>query len=303
MTKCLVTGGCGFIGSWLVERLTKEQQNVVVFDNFTRFGPDHLDKNRSNVSIIQGDILDFEALYSVAKDCSTVFHLAAISKVDASIANPKPVFEANVMGTYNVLETCRLIDAKCIFPSSWMVYDRDQMNENQRASENHKTAPVTPYGLSKLVSEQYCKLFRELYGLRTTILRLSNVFGPRDEQRLIPLLITKAKKGETIKIFGEKRILNFVYVSDVVDAMHLSSVNPQAEGEIINIGIESSVDLKDLAQLVVSECHSSSSIVLGPSHHWDYEFYLPDISKAKRILGFQPKIDINLGVKLCIQAY
>jgi UDP-glucose 4-epimerase len=300
--KVLVTGGAGFVGHNLAVALIKAGYNVVIYDNFSRLGEGRLDQIKDNVKIVRGDIRDFSQLMNGVPDCDFVVHLAAISRVDESLISPITTFEVNVIGTLNILEYCRKLHSKLIFASSWMVYDPEEAAKKKPLTEDARVGPITMYGLSKLVGEQYCRLYHLLYNVRSLILRFSNVYGPGDKDRLVPVLISRAKKGDDIHIFGRKQTLNYVYVSDVVKAI-CSAILTDIDFGIFNIGTSSSINLVKLASMIVSLCNSKSRIIEDPPRPFDYEYFCPDITKARKYLNYEPSVSLEEGLKECVRHY
>jgi UDP-glucose 4-epimerase len=303
--RVLITGGGGFIGSHLVTALLEAGHEVTIYDNFSRFGEEKLAHVTDKVNIVKGDIRDLNQLTSSVPNPEVVVHLAAVSRVDASIMSNVTTFEINGQGTINVLEHCRKFNSKMIFASSWMVYDQTEAANKKSLDEETKTNPVTPYGTSKLTGELYCRLFSHLYQVPTMVMRFSNVYGPGDKERLIPTLISRAKKGDEIHIFGKDQTLNFVNVEDVVLAI-CSAVARATSKELFsntfNIGTENSIKLVELASQVISLCNSPSPLVVNPERSIDYKRYQPNITKARNIIGYQPKVDLQSGLNKCIEA-
>ncbi len=299
--KVAITGGCGFIGSHLARRGIEEGWEVIVFDNFSRFTPDNLGSSRESVSIIQGNIEDFRRLRKALHEADVVFHLAGISRAVGSVENPQGFFEINTVGTHNVFESCRQTSTRIIFPSSWVVYSRESKRLGVRAREEDRLEPETPYGLSKLVGEEYGKLYFRLYGEDIIILRLSNVYGPGDKDRVIPTMTTRAMRNDSIMVDGNPRLINFVYVEDVVDALVAAATRKEMKNRVYNIGTPESVNLLDLATMIIRECRSSSPVRIGHLPPHEYECYSPDTMLAKAELGFVPRMSLERGVQKCVE--
>jgi len=298
--KVVVTGGGGFIGRFVCALLVRYGHEVTVFDNFSRFPLSYLKEISNKIKIVSGDVCSAEDVEKTLQGCECVFHLAAKSRVSLSPEEAKSCFQTNVIGTYNVLEACRKTGAKCIFASSWMVYGR---TNEERVTEDHSLNPVSPYGVSKLTGEHCCKLFHDLYGLRTTVLRLSNVYGLGDKERIVPLFFSLAKRNIPIHVFGREQTINFIYASDVARAFYLAALNDNADGDVYNIGTDKSTNLTDLAKLIVELCGSRSKVIIDEPRPVDIQFYQPYTAKARNKLGFEAKISFFSGLSECAPFY
>lgn len=299
--KVTITGGCGFIGSHLVRRGIEERWEIVIYDNFSRFTPEHLPRHHELVSIVQGNIEDFEKVTETLRGSDVVFHLGGKSRAAGSIENPRGIFETNVLGTYNVFEACRGTSARIIFTSSWVVYSKDHIRFGVKTREGDRLGTTTPYGLSKLIGEEYAKLYNRLYNQDIVSVRLSNVYGPGDKDRVIPTMTSRAIKGEPIRVDGNPRYVNFIYIDDVVDALVSIAKYGNVKSRVYNIGTSESVDLKDLANIIIRECGSSSPIKIGPMPSYEYEYYCPNIDLARDELEFVPRVSIEKGIEECVK--
>lgn len=299
--KVVITGGCGFIGSRLAVRGLEEGWQIVAYDNFSRFTPENLANHKEHISVVQGDVEDFKKLKETLQGADLVFHLAGKSRVAGSIENPLEFFKANVMGTCNVFETCRANNStRIIFASSWIVYSRDYIRFGVKSREGDALGPTNPYGLSKLVGEQYAKLYSLLYDKEIISLRFSNVYGPGDKERIIPFMIGRAIKGEPIRVDGDPRYVNFVHINDVIEALISVAKCPSIKSRVYNIGAPESLLIKDLANMIIKQCNSSSSIQIAPLPHLEYPYYCPNIDLARDELGFVPKVSFEDGINECV---
>lgn len=236
----LVTGGAGFIGKHLVRTLQQKGCAPVTVDNLKRSA-------RPNFpNFMYGDIRDKEFMRSACHDIDTIFHLAAQSSVLGAVAEPDYSFTTNVGGTLTVLEAARAAGVRrVVFTSSREVYGDVQALP---VSEDTRLNPKNAYGASKAAAEMYCGIFP---GLEVVILRLANVYGPGDSDRVVPLFVSAALQGRPIVIFGENKILDLVWIEDAVDALWEASQLPVA-GETLNIGAGESIRLQDLAARIIS---------------------------------------------------
>jgi UDP-glucose 4-epimerase len=297
-----ITGGCGFIGSHLARRGIERGWKITIFDNFSRFSPANLGNLASSLSIIQGNIEDHAKLRGALGKADVVFHLGGISRAVGSTDNPREFFETNVLGTHNVYDICRGTSTRIIFPSSWIVYSKDATKIGAKTKEGDKLQPQTPYALSKLIGEEYGRLYDYLYGEDIISVRLSNVYGPGDKERIIPTMINTALKGGKLKVNGNPRLLNFIYVEDVVSAMTAVAEKTDLKSKVFNIGTEASTNLLDLAKMVRKECGSDSSIEIGPQPDREFVYYCPDTSLAAREFGFTSKTNIADGIHVCVES-
>jgi len=221
--RALVTGGCGFIGSHLVEALLNRNCEVVVLDDFSTGKRENLKSFEAckNLTFVRGDIRNFDLVKTVVKDVEVIFHEAAIPSVVRSVEDPLLTHEVNVAGTLNVLKAG--LDAgvkRVVYASSSSVYGDVKVLPKR---EDMPTIPISPYGVSKLAAEQYCKAFHQVYGLQTVCLRYFNVYGPRQTygpySGVITIFINKILKGESPMIYGDGgQTRDFTNVVDVVHA-------------------------------------------------------------------------------------
>ena len=306
MVRVLVTGGAGFVGSHLVDSLVKHGFEVIVLDNLFSGKLEnlkHVDKR--NFCLVKGDVRSKADLRKVLKNVDFVFHLAAIVSVPLSIEKPLFVNEVNVNGTLNVLEeSLRAGVKRLIYASSCAVYGEPI---NVPIDENHPTRPLSPYGVSKLAAEHYCRVFYEVYGLETVCLRFFNIYGPRQSSGpyagVISKFISSLKHGKPPIIFGDgKQTRDFVYIEDVVDACLLSLESKGCVGEFINIGSGVETSISDLAEILIE---LFGLLDVKPKYAQprtgDIRRSCASLNKAKRLLGYQPKISLIEGLKRVIE--
>ena len=289
--KCLVTGGAGFIGSNLVDRLVKDGHAVVSIDNYSS---GHRSNEQDGCTYINADVQDMEfwgrRLEKMDKIPEVVFHLAAKARVQPSIENPIEFHNANVNGTLALLNMCRIYGVKrFVFSSSSSVYgDTEQLPTTEECSLN----PMSPYALHKLIGEQYCKLYSELYGLETVCLRYFNVYGERQPTEGAYCLVMGVfaqqllnGKPMTINGDGEQR-RDFTYVGDVVDANIKAGFNSKipifkCEGDVFNIGNGDNRSVNQIADLLGGD-RIHGDAVIEPKET------LSDNGKSYRVLGWTP---------------
>ncbi len=298
----MVTGGAGFIGSHLVERLLSEGHQVICFENFDDYYSDkqkNIDRCLDNPSfeLHERSILDYDALLSSLEDVEIVFHQAAQPGVRVSITNPFKTYLTNVNGTLNVLLASR--DAgvkKIVYASSSSVYGNDVPRPTK---EDCETKPISPYGVSKLATEHYCRVCGELYGLKIVMLRYFTVFGPRQRPDMaIRKFAELMSSGESAKIFGDgEQTRDFTYISDAVDANILAMNKSGADGEILNIGGGSSVTVNQVLSKMRKYFPDSQGPVYQEVQKGDVDHTLSDNSRAGSLLGWKPLVRFDEGLK------
>ncbi len=293
--RALVTGGCGFIGSHLVDKLLSENCEVIVVD--ISGDTKNLNQHKANkkLSIHKKDIND--DLSKLFENVDVVFHLAAIPLVQYSIKEPVKTHLVNATGTLNLLELSRKCNVKkFIFSSSCAVYGDSPTPQKETDQPN----PLSPYGLQKQVSEQYCKLFSQIYRLDTVSLRYFNVYGPRQDATkeyscVVPKFITLVNQGKSPTIFGDgTHTRDYVFVKDVVEANWLASRKKEnLNGEVFNIGSGKNTSVNQLAKLIIGNKKIKSTYIDPVIELKDSR---ADTTKTK-LLGWKPKYGFEDGLK------
>ena len=304
--KTLVTGGAGFIGSNLVEELVKQNHEVIVLDNLETGKEENLASIKDEITFHKETITN--NLKSILKDIDIVFHLAALPRVQFSIHNPIRSHETNINGSFNLLKLCSDAGVKrFIFSSSSSIYGNQ---ETLPLRETMKPNPMSPYALHKLTIEHYCKLFHELYGLKTISLRYFNVYGPKQDPSgdyaiLIPRFINMISKDSPPTIRGDgDQTRDFTFVDDVISAnlAAASSRNKKIFGEAFNIGAGNNISVNEITEKLLKHLNSNlKPIYVSPVI--EPKDTLADVSKAKSLLGWQPKIKIDEGLKKTVEYY
>lgn len=304
----VVTGGLGFIGSHVVDRLIEDNYNVTVLDDLSSGQLDNLDTHLSNSSFrfVKGDIGDRAKVEEALTGADTVIHLAAIVSVIRSILEPELIHQVNVMGTLNLLDECikRKI-SRFVFASSAAVYGRCS---NLPLNEEYLTDPLSPYAAAKVAGEAYCQAYYATYGLDTVILRFMNVYGPRTSAGLYSGVMIKFADAiankKPLTIYGDgEQTRDFTYVSDVVEAIILALNQSEASGEIFNVGTGVQKTVNQLADLFIDLCDSKPQIRYRRARKGEVKHSYADVSKAKRILKYHPKIDLPTGVERFLKWY
>ncbi len=311
MEKLAVTGGAGFIGSNLAEYLLSQGHSVVIIDNFITGREENLagwlEKAGKQATFLRLDINETESLREAFHGVRYVFHQAAIPSVPRSIAEPKLTQHANISGTLSVLIAAR--DAgvnRVVAASSSSIYGDDPSLPKR---EERVGRPLSPYALSKIVTEEYCRLFYQLYGLETVCLRYFNVFGPRQDPKseyaaVIPRFSTRLLAGKSPIIFGDGgQSRDFTYVSNVIDANWKGATHPSAAGEVFNIGCGIETSLNQLSKCLNGILGTDLEPIYEPPRPGDVRHSFADIGKASRLLDFSPAVSLQEGLQKVLTWY
>lgn len=300
--KYLVTGGAGFIGSHLVERLL-EHADVIVLDDFSEGKREYLPLDNPRLIVYEASIL--EPINNLFEGVDIVYHLAALPRPQKSIAEPEGAHDVNVTGTLRVLMACLNNKVRrLVFASSATIYGEQG---RYPTSEACKPNPMSPYALHKLVGEQYCQLFESIYGLETNCLRLFNVYGSRmnpdgSYASLMPKFIKLMRQGEPPPIYGTgAQSRDFVYIDDVIDAFLMAGWS-DAHGEVINIGSEKTYAVRVIFDLLRSRLSVNVNPVYEPAVI-EPEMTLADCEKAQRVLGWRSITSISEGIDRIMECY
>lgn len=302
---CLVTGGAGFIGSSLVRGLLKQGKRVRVMDNLSTGSLSNLKDVLDKIEFIEGDIRNLHAIQEASGNIKYIFHQAAVPSVPRSIENPADSNQSNIDGTLNVLLAARDQGAqRVIYAGSSSVYgDAPELPKK----EDMKPYPMSPYAVTKLAGEYYCKVFSGIYGLETVITRYFNVFGPRQNPEsqyaaVIPKFIDAYLKGNPPTIFGDgEQTRDFTFVDNVVHANILCIKVKKTKGEIINIAASSRVSLNELITILEKITGRDIDPVYTEPRKGDVRHSLADISSAEELIGYKPIVDLEQGLRKTIQ--
>ena len=300
--KILVTGGCGFIGSNMVEEL-HETNDVVVLDDLSTGYRHNLDGLK--VSLIEGSITDIDKVHEASEGIDYVFHLAALPSVPRSVADPLTSNEINITGTLNVLMAAKECGVKkLVFASSSAVYGDSPI---QPKVEDMFPEPLSPYAVNKLTGEYYCQVFNDLYGLPTTSVRYFNVYGPRQDPdseyaAVIPKFISMMKDGTPPTIYGDgEQTRDFTYVRDTVQGTIRAAIMPSVDGMVVNIASGKSITLNELVEVLSRIMKSETESSYTPSREGDIKHSQADISKA-RDMAYAPAYDTESGLREMLNA-
>lgn len=306
----LVTGGAGFIGSNLCEALLENGYRVCCLDDLSNGKQENVDIfiNNPEYTFIQGDIRDFDTCMNACKDVDYVLHQAAWGSVPRSIKMPVLYEEINIKGTLNMLEAARQNNVKkFVYASSSSVYGDEPKLPKQEGREGNL---LSPYALTKSVNEQYAKIYTDLYNLDTYGLRYFNVFGRRQDPEgayaaVIPKFIKQLLNDEQPTINGDgKQSRDFTYIENVIEAnLKACKASSDAAGEAYNIAYGGREYLIDLYNSLCEALGKSIKPLYGPDREGDIKHSNADISKAKRLLGYEPEWDFKRGIAAAIGWY
>ncbi len=300
--KALVTGGCGFIGSHIVDELLRRGIETIVLDDLSTGKSYYVNKHFDNrlFQFINGDISEIKELFEDKERFDIVFHEAAIASVAQSVNNPKYVFETNVNSAYKVLNFCKDSGVKkIIFASSAAVYGDLQGKE---LSEEIHCNPTSPYGAYKIAIEHFLHSYWNTYGLETVSLRYFNVYGPRQSNNeysgVITIFINRLLNNEPLMIFGDgKQIRDFVNIRDIVKANMLAMECPKAAGETFNVGTGTQTTILELAEIIKKVTNKETArIMYSKERSGDIKKSVSNISKSKDILGFNATTNLFSGL-------
>jgi UDP-glucose 4-epimerase len=300
--RFLVTGGAGFLGSGLSNRLVAEGHEVRVIDNLTSGDPARLDPR---VLFERGDVADIPKLWTLLQDVSCVYHLAARVSVPESMKYPRDYNHVNVGGTVSLLEAIR--DAgvqRVVLASSGAVYGAQP---ERPLREDMNPVPDSPYAVSKLSAEIYVRTIGVLWGIETVALRIFNAYGPGQQlpashAPVIPRLLKAAQSGASLVIFGDGgNTRDFVYVDDVVEALVATATAPNVDRQVINVGSGVETSLDDLVKAIQQLTGHHDEPLHNPGQGAGVQHMQADIGRARELLGFTPRIGLLDGLRLTLE--
>ncbi len=303
--KFLVTGGAGFIGSHIVDALIRNGDKVKVIDDFSSGARENLEGVAGKIELTEGDIRDKAIVGSIMQGVDYVLHQAALRSVPKSLGNPKLYNDVNINGTLNILEAAKEAKVRrVVLASSSSIY-----GETDKLPEKEDFLPllISPYALTKLAGEYYCRIFSQIHGLETASLRYFNVFGPRQSLEneyavVIPKFITCMLKDENPPIHGDgKQTRDFTYVENVVQANIKAATTPGIKCEVFNIACGKAFSVLDIVKYVNKILKKDIKPKLGPIRQGDVKHTLADISKAKKLIKFEPKVGFEEGLMKTVQ--
>jgi UDP-glucose 4-epimerase len=305
--RALVTGGAGFIGSHLAAQLVLLGHDVRILDNLATGRRSNLMAVREDVELVEGDIQSYERVHNAVAGCDVVFHQAALPSVPRSVQDPLTSNATNVTGTLNVLLASR--DAgvrRVVFASSSSIYGAEP---ELPAREDAAPRPISPYATAKLACEGYCRSFTEVYSLETVALRYFNVFGPRQDPRseyaaVIPRFIAALLAGDPPTIFGDGRqSRDFTFVDDVVEANLLAMDAPGVAGQVFNVARGERTTVAGLLEALRAVTEVSIDPQYAPGRPGEVRHSLADVSRARDVLGWEPRVDLREGLLRTAQSF
>lgn len=307
MHKFLVTGGAGFIGSNLCEMLLSEGHRVRILDNLSSGKEENLEDFRDSVEFIKGDIRDNQTVREALEGIEYVIHLGALGSVPRSVDDPQTTHEVNATGTLNVLKAAK--DAgvrRVVYASSSSVYGDTPTLPKK---EEMFPTPQSPYAVSKLSGEYYCKVFHKVYGLETVALRYFNVFGKRQDPfsqyaAVVPRFINALLGGQSPTIYGDgEQTRDFTFVEDCNQVNYKACFAQNASGMAFNVGYGSRISINKLFSLIQERLGVKLAPVYAPSRKGDVRDSLADISLAKNIINYVPGNNVNTGIEKTVDWY
>ena len=300
--RFLVTGGAGFLGVALANRLARDAHQVRVIDDLSAGDAARLDER---VLFTRGDVADRPKLWTLLQDVDCVYHLAARVLVSESILYPREYNEVNVGGTVSVMEAMR--DAgvrRVVLTSSGAIYGEQA---EQPVREDQTPNPQSPYAVSKLAAEYYVRTIGALWGIETVILRVFNAYGPGQNlppfhPPVVPRFLHQALRGGSLIVFsGGGQTRDFVYVDDVVEALVAAATAADVDRRIINVGCGRQTSINELASLVSEVAEREIEVLHSPAESGGVSHLCADISIAHRLLGYEPWVDLAQGLRLTLE--
>ncbi len=307
MSRALVTGGGGFIGSNLTRALLQRGDEVRILDNFSTGNRANLEGLEEAVEIVEGELRSYERVHAAVRGTEVVYHLGALGSVPRSVQDPLTSSAVNIEGTLNVLLAARDENVRrVVFSSSTSVYGTSR---ERPTKESSPPDPISPYGVAKLAAERYCVSFSRVYeSLETVVLRYFNVFGPRQSPlsqyaAVVPLFVTTIAAGERITIHGDgEQSRDFTYVGNVIDATIRAAEAEGASGRIFNVAAGSPASVNAVADAIGTILERPVERRFAPPRPGDIRDSWADISAARAVLGYEPKVELEEGLRLTVEA-
>lgn len=309
MAKYLVTGGAGFIGSHIAEKLVNRGDEVRIFDNLSTGSTENFAHLGDAVEFIEGDLQDPEKMEAAVEGIEVVFHQAALASVPRSIDRPMDTHGACVTGTVNLLNCCRNAGVRrVVYAASSSAYGNSPIMPK---AEQHLPGPLSPYAAAKLAGELYCQAFANSYDLETVRIRYFNVFGPRQDPNspysaVIPLFVSAVLRGEQPKIFGDgEQSRDFTFVGNVAAANLLAAEADASavSGNVYNVACGGSLSVNDLLRAICKSLDKPFDPIYLPPRTGDVKDSWADISAAQRDLGYQVEVEFEEGLRQTIDYY
>ncbi|MFN3200568.1 MAG: NAD-dependent epimerase/dehydratase family protein [Bradymonadia bacterium] len=313
--KVMVTGGAGFIGSHIVDALVARGDTVTVLDDLSTGKRDNLAHHGDldsapgqggPVQLFVGSVTDMQAVQAAAEGCALIYHEAAVASVQRTVEAPLETNAVNLGGTLNVLRAAQAVGAtRVVFAGSAAVYgDSDELP----LSEGVFPRPMSPYAVEKLASEQYVKVWSQLFGVETVTLRYFNVFGPRQDPSspysgVISIFVDRLLRGADVTIFGDgEQTRDFIYIGDVVQANMLAGTVPEASGGVFNVARGATTSLNQLYAMLAEIVGGAPPVKYGPARQGDIKHSLARIDAARNTLGFDPTVPVQEGLARLVES-
>ncbi|MGE5265720.1 MAG: SDR family oxidoreductase [Acidobacteriota bacterium] len=307
MKRALVTGGAGFIGSHLAEGLLKQGFQVRVLDNFATGRRDNLGQVANDIELMEGDVRNLTTVRTAVRNVDVVFHEAALPSVERSVKNPLESNEVNIAGTLNVLVAARDANVgRVVYAASSAAYGNAAALPKE---ESMTPDPLSPYAIGKLAGEQYMKVFTQLYGLSTVSLRYFNVFGPRQDPTtqyagVIAKFTTCALEGKPYPVYGDgEQSRDFTYVENVVLSNLLAAEAPLDHSPLLNIAYGERTTLNQILKMLNEVTNQNLPAHYGPERAGDVRHSHANLERAKKVLGYAPKVDVREGLRRTLEWY
>jgi len=305
--KVLVTGGGGFIGSNLVRALAERGDEVRVLDNFSTGIRANLAELAEDVEIVEGELRSYERVHAATRGIELVFHQGALPSVPRSVQDPLTTSAVNVEGSLNVLLAARDEGVRrVVCASSSSVYGN---SGTLPRVETANPDPISPYGVSKLAAERFCVSFSRVYQLETVALRYFNVFGPHQDPTsqyaaVVPRFITAIADGRSVSVYGDgEQRRDFTYVGNVVEANLLAADSPGVSGAVLNIATGRATTVNELAETIASILGRSLERDDQPERTGDVRDSWADVTLARELLGWEPRIGLEEGLRLAAEFF
>ena len=303
--RIVVTGGAGFVGSNVVRKLIAEKAHVVILDDFYTGDNNNLPAGESSLEIVEGSVTDFDLVRNVLKGARLVFHLAA-RNIIVSTRNPREDYEVNIGGTLNVLLAARELNiARVVYSSSTSVYGNPRYLP---INEDDATNMLSPYAVSKFAGENYCKAFYESYGVSSSVVRYSNVYGTAQRPDnpycgVVSKFFESAMAGQSPRIHGDgEQTRDFTYIDDVVEATLLAGLSPKADGQVYNVGTGREVTVNQLARMIIEITGVSVEPAYTDRRDIDnIRRRVVNIEKIRRELRWIPTFTVEHGLRRTYQ--
>ena len=287
--KYLVTGGAGFIGSYITKRLVEEEEQVVVIDNLNTGKEKNLESIKDKIDFVKGDILDKNLLEDITRNIDGVFHQAALASVQDSFSKPDEYYNVNVNGTENILELAKKNNFKVVYASSSSIYGNPKRIPTEESDEKN---PINPYAKTKLEKEELAKIYSKM-GVKVIGLRYFNVFGKGQSKEyagVLKLFLERIRDKSPPKINGDgTQARDFVHVSDVVNS-NIMSMNSDVNHAFFNVGTGTSITILDLAKTIIKSSGLNLEPVFGPALKGDVQKTTANIDLIKEKIGWKPTV-------------